>query len=594
VTAAASPLAPALRRVLPLLLAVAVACLALLAHAPGLDNGFTNYDDEEYVTANPMVPEGLTRDNVAFAFSSLEVANWHPLTWLSYMLDADLSGADGISARVFHRTSLALHALNAALLLLFLLAATGAPWRSLAAAALFAVHPLHVESVAWVSERKDVLFLCFGLLALLAYVRYARRPGPGRWLLVAACMALGLMAKPMLVTLPALLLLLDFWPLGRTAFASPGESGEEGNGVDGPVPRCGARTSPALRRLMEDARRLVPEKLPLAALSLASAWVTMVAQSRGGAVASMEQADPALRAANALVSYVAYAAKLLAPHDLAVFYPLPADAPLWQGAGCAVLLGWALWAAWRLRRKVPALLFGLLWYLVALLPVIGLVQVGRQAMADRYAYLPCIGLYVALAWGTGALLARRGGTEAGSRARRGAAAAVLLGAALAVLLPLTRAQTGVWKDSRTLFAHAIEATHHSPEAYVAAGYEFYEDGDPESALELFRQGLERDPNHRQTLHMISLALLQEGSLDEAEEYARRILKRTPGYAEARNTLGVVAFKRRDYAGAVAEFQRAVDLDPKDETKTANLDRARRALAKWEQLQGRLGLAPATP
>src|SRR6059036_456916 len=375
----------------------------LAVFAPALRHGFVNYDDPEYVTENPRVRAGLSWAGLGWAFAAPHAANWHPLTWLSHMLDAQLFG---LAPAGHHATSVLLHATSAALLFEVLAGMTGTPWRSAFVAAVFALHPLRVESVAWVSERKDVLAGFFWMLALAAYARYARRRGAADYVLVVAAFVLGLLAKPMVVTLPLVLLLLDVWPLRRPWTIA-----------------------------------LVWEKLPLVLLAAAASALTVVAQRGAGAMASLESLPLAARMAEAVVAFRAYLEKTFWPARLAVFYP---HRPLPIGevaASCVVLLVVSALAI-RERRRRPWLLVGWLWYLVALLPVVGLVKVGEQAMADRFSYLPQIGVLLMIAWAAA--------DAGGSRAVASAGGVV----ALAACVALTARQLDIWRDSVSLFAHA--------------------------------------------------------------------------------------------------------------------------------------------
>jgi hypothetical protein len=391
---------PALAR-LGVAAALAIATFALYARVRGF--AFLHFDDNMYVTENPVVRQGLTGAGIAWAFTTLHFSNWHPLTWLSHMADVELFGLD---AGAHHLVNVALHALNAAILFLVLSRMTGATGRSLLVAALFAAHPLHVESVAWVSERKDVLSTLLGLLALGAYARYAALAGAaarGRrsplcaYALVAVLFAASLLAKPMWVTFPFLLLLLDVWPLQRLAGSSV-----ERDPLPPPAPR-------------HPFGRLVVEKLPLLALSAVSSAVTVVAQERGGALRGFDL-DLGVRAANAAVAYVRYLGKALWPSSLLPQYAYPTGLPAWQVLGSALLLlaitGLALVGA----RRAPWLAVGWLWFAGMLVPVIGLVQVGAQSIADRYTYVPLVGLFVAVAWG-GTALARSPAAVPGRRSR---------------------------------------------------------------------------------------------------------------------------------------------------------------------------------
>ncbi|MEO6196456.1 MAG: hypothetical protein ABIS20_25835 [Thermoanaerobaculia bacterium] len=435
-------------RRLPLLLGAALALLTLAAYLPALHNGFVNLDDGLYVTGNPQVQKGITRASAAWALTANVANNWHPLTLLSHQLDCQLFGLDPAG---HHATSLLLHLANTLLLFAVLRGMTGAVWRSAAVAALFAVHPAHVESVAWVAERKDVLSALFWILAMAAWTSYARRPSPGRYLLVALMMLLGLMAKPMVVTLPFALLLLDVWPLERRGLGW---------------------------------KRLIAEKLPLLALSAAASLVTLRYQRTS--LAPLDLVPWSVRLANAAVAYASYLGKLLLPRNLAVFYPIPLAIPAWQvAAATALLAALTALATWKARRA-PWLLVGWLWFLGTLVPVIGLVQVGRQAMADRYTYLPSIGLFVAIVWGIA------WGIAALARERR----AILATASAAAILALavgTWKQAGTWHDSVALYRHALAVTRGNYVAHVGLAKALTAERNLEGAEEEYRAALALRP-----------------------------------------------------------------------------------------------------
>jgi hypothetical protein len=355
-------------------IALALVAITLAVYLPVRQFGFVNFDDPDYVSANAHIAHGLTRAAVLWAFTTGYAANWHPLTWLSHMIDVQVFG---VNAGPQHLVNLLLHVLNTLLLFGLLHRMTGARGRSAFVAALFAVHPLHVESVAWIAERKDVLSTLFWMLTMWAYVAYVRRPSWARYLGVAIAFALGLMAKPMLVTLPAVLLLLDVWPLGRTG----------------------------VTRLLRPRRALVLEKLPLFALAAVSSVMTFLVQRRGGAVSTVDQYPWASRVANALVEYVVYLGRMCWPARLSIFYPYSQSLPGWSVAGSLVLLVALSVAVFRAGGRRPYLVVGWLWYVVTLVPVIGLIQIGTQARADRYTYVPLIGIFIMAAWGLPDLLA---------------------------------------------------------------------------------------------------------------------------------------------------------------------------------------------
>jgi tetratricopeptide (TPR) repeat protein len=460
------------RTFLPFALSALIFALAGAVYLPIRDHEWLNYDDDLYVTRSPELEQGLTGPGVRWAFSSQQGANWFPLTRLSWMLDVELHPNEPGG---FLLTNLLLHALASALLFLALSKLTGEVPRSAFAAAVFAVHPLHVESVAWVSARKDVLSGVFCMLALLAYASAARNRGgwPARIALFAS-LALGLLAKPMLVTLPCVLLLLDAWPLGRLA------------GADGTLdPRRGLR---ALR-----------EKWPLFALAAASSWLTLRAQSAGGVVASLDRVSLADRIANAAVSYLVYLRKFAWPSDLAVFYPHPgSQLPLWKPLLAAALLAALTLLARRAWPRRGYLMVGWLWFLGMLVPTIGLVQVGSQALADRYMYLPLAGLAIAFAWGAADLV--------GTRGRRGSALAAAALLVVALLAGVTRAQLRHWRDSVSLFSHALAVTeeNHVAHAYLGAAYQ--ERGRLADTVLHYREAVRIRPDFRTALNNLAWLL----------------------------------------------------------------------------------------
>jgi len=484
--------------------ALAIATFAVYLQVFHFD--FVNYDDPEYVSANPHVRAGIRADGIAWAFTSTEAANWFPLTRLSEMLDYQLSG---MHAGWHHLTNVAIHAAAAILLFLFLLTATGSRWPSAFVAFVFALHPLHVESVAWISERKDVLSALFWFLALWAYVRYTKTPSRSWYALVLAAFGAGLMSKPMIVTLPVLLLLVDIWPLHR--------------------------------------RASFREKAPLFALSAAAAIFTFVVQRSSGAVRTLEIVPFPLRIENALVSYVVYIGKTVWPSGLAVFYPYPASIPAWQPALAAVAIAAVTFLAWRRRQDFPFLTVGWLWYLVTLAPVIGLIQVGSQSRADRYMYVPMIGLLIMVAW---SIPARRG---AGGRLL----SPVIVIAALACI-PLAWTQAGYWQDSETLFRRALDVTK---ENYLAE-------------------------------HNLGSALLDTpAKLPEAEAHLREAVRLAPDSVRAHTDLGSALAKMGRFPEAIAEYRTALRLDPSSEITQNNLASALADAAGAHYRQG-LDLAKA--
>ena len=574
------------------IICIALVVLAFLAFAPCLLNDFVNYDDPEYVLENEHVQAGLTWRGMAWSLTASRAANWHPLTWWSHMLDCQVYG---LRPWGHHASSMVLHALNGVLLFLLLRRLTGGVWCSAFVAAVFAVHPLRVESVAWVSERKDVLSGTFWLLSIAAYARYVERPCLRRYALVALALALGLMAKPMLVTLPCVLLLLDWWPLKRLA---PG-GGAGGSSVG----------------------RLLVEKLPLLAVCALSAVVTVTAQRAGGALSSIESFPLPWRVANAALSYVVYLRQSAWPAGLAALYPHPGPALStgWATAACAVLLGITVYAV-RQARSRPYLAVGWLWYLGALVPVIGLVQVGGQAHADRYTYMPQVGLLIAVTWAAADLAGRW-------RVRRGALAAAA-GTLLVLLASGTWRQCGYWRNSITLFTRALSCTSRNAVAHGNLGEALDRAGRSAEALEQFSKARAIDPRNPDVHYNWGNALLRmgrvgeaieryetaltlqarqrdeiysnlgtaferEGDLVQAAECFRRALAINPGHAMTHFNLGVALAGQGKHAEAVAALEEAVRLDPADPDARFNLGVVLRATGQHaravEQLRAALGL-----
>jgi tetratricopeptide (TPR) repeat protein len=494
-------------------LAALLALATVAAFLPLAHNGFVNYDDPLYIVDNPRVTGGLSGQGIAWALTSLEGGNWHPLTWISHQLDVELFG---MNPGAHHLVGLALHVANAVVLFLVLQGATGAAGRSLVVAGLFALHPLHVESVAWASERKDVLSTFFWMLSVAAYVRHARRPGGGAYALSLGAFALGLAAKPMLVTLPAVLLLLDYWPLGRRGW-----------------------------------RRLLVEKAPFLLLAAAAAALALVAQQRGGAITLMESQHHALRAVNALTAYVRYLGKTLWPAGLAIYYPFVVR-PALGGAAAVGALALASAGALALGRRWGFVPVGWFWYLATLLPVIGVVQAGTQSMADRYTYVPLVGIFIAAAWGAHALVA-------GGRGERPAA----VGAAVAVAAcaVLTRGQVLLWRDSVTLFGHAAAVTERNWLAHENLGVALHARGDVAGAEAQFARALAINPDSGGAHNNLGLIREEQGRLEEARAQFETALRADPGDAPAQNNLGNVLDRMGRPEEALRRYAEALRLMP---------------------------------
>ena len=476
---------------------------------------FVNYDDNEYVYANPAITSGLTPQGITYAFSGRHARNWHPLTTLSHMLDCQLWG---VRAGGHHLTNLVLHTIAVVLLFLVLKQMTGAIWQSTFVAALFAIHPLRVESVAWISERKDVLSAIFFMLTLGAYFHYARSPSLGRYVTMSIMFALGLLSKSMLVTVPFILLLLDYWPLER----------------------FGGRSS---------IKRLVLEKIPLLALSAAGGFVTLWVQQ--SSVARTEQLPLVSRIGNGLVSCVIYVKQMIWPVGLAVFYPHPGDQlPVWEVGLAIVLLGLVSAGVIALRHKRPYLVTGWFWYLTMLVPVIGLIQVGSQAHADRYTYLPQIGLYLLLAWAiTDAL------TSPFQRRILAATASV----AIIALAWCAHIQASYWRNGESLWGHALAVTSWNFMAHDGLGECLANRGHLDEAIDQFQLALNIAPGYREIETNLMLALTKKGRTDEAITHLQALLKEDPNDAQLHYNLGNALRKKGDSRGAIAAYEKALAI-----------------------------------
>lgn len=507
---------------------------------------FTYFDDPKYVTENPNVQQGLTWDSIRWAFTTEHASNWHPLTWLSLMLDRELFG---LNAGAFHLVSLLLHVANTILLFIVLNRCTRALWPSAFVAIGFALHPLHVESVVWIAERKDVLSALFWMLTTLAYVRYVEQPKIAQYMTVFLVLALGLMAKPMLVTLPCVLLLLDYWPLKRMELEQ--STGDKDVGVN--------RSSSLGSR--KPLLFLVLEKAPFFALAAASSIVTLIVQKR--TVMSMETFSLKARVTNALVCYATYIARVFWPVRLAIFYPHRGDTlPEWQVAFAIVVLvfisTWVILSG----RKRHYLVVGWLWYLGTLLPVIGLVQVGAQAMADRYTYLPLTGLFIIIAWSARDLAAQW-------RYRRTilAVAGLILCAALMLS---SWVQIRHWRNSITLFEHALNVTSNNYLAHYGLGVALAEEGKTEQAIEHYKTALGIKPDYTDVSFNLAKALAEQGRIREAIPHYNEVLKSKPGDADVYNSLGLALVEHGDLEQAFSVYRSGLDFNPKNAHLHSNL------------------------
>jgi protein O-mannosyl-transferase len=503
------------------LLAVVVAGIYLQTAG----NGFINYDDPLYVTENNDVSKGLTQKGIVWAFTTFQAANWHPITWLSHMVDVQLFGMNPAG---HHLTSVFFHVVNTLLLFFLFEGSTGSFWKSFVSASLFGLHPLHVESVAWVAERKDVLSTLFWLLTMLAYGRYASRRKKPAYVLALIFFALGLMAKPMLVTLPLVLLLWDLWPLRRYS----------------PIKGEGKRLSV-----------LLLEKVPFFILTAASCVMTYYAQQAGGAVASMRSVPFDFRLINALISYWDYVWKFVWPYKLAITYPLPATRTLLAG----IIAGSALMAVsvvfWYWRQRYPFLLVGWAWFLGTLVPVIGLVQVGEQAMADRYTYVPSIGFFLIVVWGVSSIAHRY---RSGMKVLPALAVATCV-----VLVPVTWIQVGYWRDSVTLFSRATEVVPGSVTALRNLGEAYAEQKNLVSAQIAFQEALRLSPDNDRTHAEWGFALETAGNYDEALSHYREAVRINPRNAAVHNNMANILLQKGNLTEALFHYREAQRFDPKN-------------------------------
>jgi Flp pilus assembly protein TadD len=570
------------------------ACLALVAlnvfiYGPVLHHDFVSLDDPDYVTQNVHISDGITAAGIAWAFSAGHAGNWHPITWISHMLDVQFYG---MSAGGHHLTSLLFHIANSIFLLLLLYRMTDAAGPSIFVAALFAVHPAHVESVAWVAERKDVLSTFFWILTLWTYIEYVRRPGRNRYLLMLILYAAGLMSKPMIVTLPFVLLLLDVWPLRRidvTHFLTASEL-----------------------------KTLLIEKVPLFGLAAASSLVTFLVQQRSGYVQGLGGLPLASRITNALVSYVAYVVEMLWPAKLAVYYPYNLSIPSWKVLAAVLFLIGATIAVFRFIKRYPFLTVGWLWYVGTLLPVIGVIQVGEQSMADRYTYIPSIGLFFIVAWGVNDLLSRR------PQLRR-----ILPIMAAGTLLPLTltaRNQVSYWENSISLWTRTLSVTTGNYVAHNHMAYNLRQAGRRVDAIAEYNRALQIKPDFAlaheglgvtlteegqfdeairhlneaqrfmmsgdpeakantelallQAQHKAAMALAAQGKMEDAIRHLNEVLRLKPDYAEAHNNLGFALTTQGNLDAAATHFMEAIRLRP-------DLYNAHYGLAAAFQKQGRI-------
>ena len=517
-----------------LLVAMCLIAAVLIVYGKSRSFDFVGFDDELYVTQNQIVQKGISLNGIKWAFTTFHSANWHPLTWLSHMLDCELYG---LNSAGHHWTNVEFHIANTLLLFFILFMMTGALWQSAFVAALFAMHPLHVESVAWISERKDVLSTFFGLLSIAAYYYYVKQSSVKYYLLVIALLSLSLMAKPMLVTIPFVLLLIDFWPLNRFRLQRDFNLKPE------------KKYSDIIRRNF----RIILEKIPIFIPVVISCIVTFFAQNSKGAVKPLQALAFKSRVANAFVAYVNYLFKTIWPHKLAVFYPHPENTlPSWQIAGAALLIAIACVAAIMAAKKYPYIAVGFFWYLGTLVPVIGLVQVGDQAMADRYTYIPLIGIFIIVSWGVSDILKKW-------RYQR-IVLSVFAVTILTVFSWRTSLQEKYWTNGITLFEHAIEVTKNNTKAQNNLGNALV-GKDIDRAIYHYKEALKINPCDSFALYNLGTALIQKKDYKGATRYLTKVIKLNPRLKDARNNFANILYLQLKPNAAISQYQKILQTDP---------------------------------
>jgi protein O-mannosyl-transferase len=521
------------------------------------DHDFLNLDDPVYVSHNSMVQAEFTLESVVWAFTTSLDGNWFPVTWLSHILDYQLYG---LNPQGHHLTNLFFHIVNALLLFLVLSRMTGALWQSGFVAAMFALHPVNAESVAWISERKNVLSTFFWILTIWAYMRYAQKKNIKRYMLVGILFALGLMSKPMLVTLPFVLLLLDYWPLGRFQLKN--------------------KTTKLIQRENHTAlSRLILEKFPLFILSAGSCITTIIAQRSNGAVESLDLISLETRIINALVSYFRYLETMVWPNRLAIIYPHPGNAlPAWQGVFFGVILVCITIAVIQRVRQMPYLAVGWFWYLGTLVPVIGLVQVGFIAMADRYMYIPLIGIFIMIAWGLPQLVAKWH--------HRNKVLTLAAGIWVTALMVLTWVQVGHWKSSITIFEHAIKVTDKKYPNFAPVhdnlGIALHQQGKTEEAISNFRTAIALQPKYPLPHSNLGLALFRKGAINEAISQYKIAVKIKPDFEQAHSNLGSALLYKGKVKEAISQYKIAIKIKPNYAASHSNLGNALLAEGRTEE------------
>jgi len=525
-------------------LCVLLGIATLVVYGQVIGHEFLLFDDKQYVYQNTMVLKGITLEGIYWAFSTIYASNWHPVTWLSHMLDHELFGTNSGAQ---HLINVLFHILNSVLLFTVLRKMTGSTWRSFAVGVLFAIHPIHVESVAWLAERKDVLSMFFGLLTIWSYIRFTEKSSVRTYVPVVVFFALGLMSKPVLVTLPFILLLLDYWPLNRH-IKSVSDTGT-------------ARPNKTARWT-----QLLLEKTPLLLLSLASCIITIYAQSKWGSVVSMEAHAPVVRITNALASYMIYLQKLFLPVDLAVIYPYPEFFAYGFIVVAVSVLTAITFLSYRKISRYPYVFVGWFWFLGSLIPMIGIIQVGYQSMADRYAYLPFIGLYILLVWLCADIFKQH---------RKVLIALCLVWTAL--LMSLTFQQVGYWRNNSSLLEHAIKVTNRNYVAYQYLAQVKMDAGDLDTASDYISRALTINPNDPKAHATLGNLHAKRGELIKAVRSFKYALELNPKISEVYNNLGVAYYRMGNIAKSISYYQMALKLNPDYSLAARNLEDALRNL-----------------
>jgi len=542
------------------LIAVLLIVSAVIAYGRIAANDFTNFDDDKYITENNYIKEGINAKSITWAFTTTYFSYWHPLTWLSYMLDWRLFG---LNASGHHLVSLLLHIGAVLFLFLFLNKATKSLWPSAFVAALFALHPLRVESVAWAAERKDVLSMFFGMASLYAYAYYAEKLQVSKYFICLLLFVLSLLSKPSFVTLPCVLLLLDYWPLARwqkrlspvnIPAVADQKTGKKKNKQRAAMLPMEKKIIAPVKSRYSIIPNLLREKLPFFFLSIILSVMLIRQQHAVGGMVSLQQTPFPDRIMNAIVSYVAYLIKIFWPVNLAAFYPYEYSFPLWKVFGAASILVVISTAVVCLIKRTPFLAVGWFWYLGTLFPVIGLMQAGGQAMADRYSYFPSIGIGIMLTWGIVYLFPKE-------KLRKN----ILFPAAgvvLAILTILTWQQCGYWKNSISLFSHALQVTKNNYLAHDSLGIALDAEGKHQEAMDHYKNAIKINPDYAHAYYNLASAFIDQKNIEEAEKYFRETIRINPNFTNAHNKLGIILeMYYRKYDEAIYHYRQELKIQP---------------------------------